>query len=66
MAWQTSGSAAPDPIAYMDAAAGVARRVASDYKRRLADAMDLGEGQVVLDMGCWPGTDLAALPTRSA
>lgn len=61
MTWPISATAAPDPIAYMDAAARAATRIAADYKRRLAAALDLTDGQVVLDLGCGPGTDLIEL-----
>jgi SAM-dependent methyltransferase len=54
-----SSTAAPDPIQYLDAAAGTAAGV--DYKRQLVDALDLRAGQTVLDLGCGPGTDLTAL-----
>ncbi|SCL28797.1 methyltransferase domain-containing protein [Micromonospora inyonensis] len=52
-------TAAPDQITYMDTAAGT--RVGLDYKRRLVDALDLRPGQVTVDLGCGPGTDLARL-----
>jgi ubiquinone/menaquinone biosynthesis C-methylase UbiE len=52
-------TAAPDHIDYLDAAA--ATRTGADYKRRLADALDLRLGQAVLDIGCGPGTDLERL-----
>jgi ubiquinone/menaquinone biosynthesis C-methylase UbiE len=52
-------TAAPHPIEYLDAAAGV--RVALDYKRRLFSALDVRAGQAVLDVGCGPGTDLGRL-----
>lgn len=49
----------PDQIDYLD-------RVASSvpgrgYKRALLQAMDVRPGHTVLDLGCGPGTDLAAL-----
>lgn len=50
--------AAPDPIDYLDRAA--ASDAGRDYKRRLLAGLRLGPGQVVLDVGCGPGTDLAA------
>jgi len=52
-------TAAPHPIEYLDAAAGV--RVALDYKRRLLSAFDVRAGHAVLDVGCGPGTDLGRL-----
>ncbi len=55
--------AAPDPIAYMDAAA---RSTAGrDYKRRVTELLDVRPGQVVVDLGCGPGTDLVALADRA-
>ena len=53
----TAATAAPDQIEYLDSAAAVGR----DYKQRFLDALDLSAGQVVLDTGCGPGTDLARL-----
>lgn len=50
---------APDPISYLDAAAATA--AARGYKQRLLDALDVRAGQVVLDLGCGPGTDLTRL-----
>lgn len=55
----TAATAAPDPIHYLDTAAGTA--VGIDYKRRLFDALDLHPGQTIVDIGCGPGTDLARL-----
>jgi ubiquinone/menaquinone biosynthesis C-methylase UbiE len=55
----TAAMAAPDPIAYMDAAASTA--VGMDYKQRFAASLDVWPGQTVLDVGCGPGTDLARL-----
>jgi SAM-dependent methyltransferase len=51
-----------DTIAYLDeaAAAGV------DYKRRLFRLLDLRPGHRVADLGCGPGTDLAALAAAVA
>ena len=46
-------------IEYLDRAAGSAP--GRDYKRRLLDALDVRAGHTVLDVGCGPGTDLAAL-----
>jgi ubiquinone/menaquinone biosynthesis C-methylase UbiE len=56
---RTAAVAAPDQIAYMDAAAGTA--VGADYKRRFLAALDVRPGQVVADVGCGPGTDLGRL-----
>ncbi|XTZ16740.1 methyltransferase domain-containing protein [Micromonospora echinospora] len=50
---------APDQIAYLDAAARTP--VGLDYKRRLLAALDVRPGQAAVDLGCGPGTDLAAL-----
>lgn len=61
-----TATAAPDPIAYMDAAASVAVDVAGDYKRRLLTALDVRAGHTVLDIGCGPGTDLRALVATGA
>jgi ubiquinone/menaquinone biosynthesis C-methylase UbiE len=52
-------TAAPDPIAYLDATATLP--VGRAYKSRLLDALDLRPGEAVLDLGCGPGTDLPAL-----
>lgn len=52
-------TAAPDPVEYLDRAAASA--TGRDYKRRLLDALDLRPGQVVIDVGCGPGTDLPAM-----
>jgi ubiquinone/menaquinone biosynthesis C-methylase UbiE len=57
-------TAAPDPVAYLDAAART--DAGRDYKRRLADALDLWPGHDVLDIGCGPGTDLPALSDVAA
>jgi ubiquinone/menaquinone biosynthesis C-methylase UbiE len=56
-----NATAAPDPIAYMDAGAQAAVRIAADYKRRAVDALALRPGDVVVDLGCGPGTDLPRL-----
>jgi ubiquinone/menaquinone biosynthesis C-methylase UbiE len=50
---------APDPISYLDsvAATGAGRTI----KRRLLTGLDIQPGQVALDVGCGPGTDLAQL-----
>ncbi|GAA2595024.1 hypothetical protein GCM10010399_26980 [Dactylosporangium fulvum] len=59
MSQLTVATAAPDPITYMDTAAGTA--VGRDYKQRLVGALDLQRGHAVVDVGCGPGTDLARL-----
>lgn len=50
---------AGERIAYLDGAA--ASEVGRDYKRRMLQMLDLRVGQTVVDVGCGPGTDLAAL-----
>ncbi|MGO4428012.1 helix-turn-helix transcriptional regulator, partial [Streptomyces sp. MCAF7] len=52
-------AAVPDRIGYLDRLAGT--DVGRSYKRLVLDALDIRPGQTVLDMGCGPGTDLAAL-----
>lgn len=47
------------PVPYLDAVA--ATDAARSYKRDLLAALDVAPGHVVLDVGCGPGTDLAAL-----
>ena len=59
MVGHTAATAAPDQIAYMDAAASTA--VGMDYKQRFAASLDLRPGQTVVDIGCGPGTDLSRL-----
>jgi len=49
-----------DQIAYLDQAAA---SDAGQYKQRLLTGLDLQPGHSVLDVGCGPGTDLAALAT---
>ena len=49
----------PAHVTYLDEVA--ATRHGRDYKRRLLEALDPQPGQVALDVGCGPGTDLAAL-----
>ncbi|MFI2210605.1 methyltransferase domain-containing protein [Streptomyces sp. NPDC020141] len=50
---------APDETVYLDRVAATdAGRV---YKGLMLDALDARPGQTVLDLGCGPGTDLAAL-----
>src|SRR4051812_25976307 len=49
----------PDPVAYLGE---VARsRQGRDYKGVVLESLELGPGLVVLDVGCGPGTDLAAM-----
>jgi ubiquinone/menaquinone biosynthesis C-methylase UbiE len=55
----SASSAAPDPVAYIDAAAATPAGVG--YKQRLLAALQLCAGQVVADIGCGPGNDLGAL-----
>ncbi|MFI6924651.1 methyltransferase domain-containing protein [Nonomuraea spiralis] len=52
-------SSRPDPIAYLDHVA--ATDVGRGYKRQVLDLLELRPGQTVLDLGCGPGTDLAAM-----
>ncbi len=52
-------TATPDPIAYLDRVA--ATDLGRFYKGRMLDALDVCPGHTVLDLGCGPGTDLAAL-----
>ncbi|MCA2214339.1 methyltransferase domain-containing protein [Jidongwangia harbinensis] len=54
----------PDPIAYLDTAAGTA--VGRSYKQRFVRALDVRPGHLVLDIGCGPGTDLARLAGTGA
>jgi len=49
----------PSQVAYLDQVAAISH--GRDYKRRLLEALDPRPGQVALDLGCGPGTDLAAL-----
>jgi SAM-dependent methyltransferase len=51
----------PDPITYLDHAAAAGRA----YKQRLLDALDLRPDHTALDIGCGPGTDLAAMAERA-
>jgi ubiquinone/menaquinone biosynthesis C-methylase UbiE len=49
----------PDPVAYLGE---VARSTQGrDYKAAVLESLELGPEQVVLDIGCGPGTDLAAM-----
>lgn len=50
---------APGHVEYLDAAAATA--AGRSYKQRFLDVFDVRPGQVVLDMGCGPGTDLVQL-----
>ncbi|MGC4814379.1 methyltransferase domain-containing protein [Micromonospora sp. DT228] len=59
MTQHVEATAAPDQIAYLDAAAGTA--VGLDYKQRFRAALDLSPGHAVVDIGCGPGTDLGRL-----
>ncbi|WP_226899627.1 methyltransferase domain-containing protein [Nonomuraea phyllanthi] len=54
----------PDPIAYLDQVA--ASTAGRDYKQQVLELLDLHPGQTVLDIGCGPGTDLAAMATAVA
>ncbi|MEV4373285.1 methyltransferase domain-containing protein [Nonomuraea sp. NPDC049637] len=49
----------PDPIAYLDHVAST--DVGRSYKRQVLDLLALRPGHTVLDLGCGPGTDLAAM-----
>ncbi|MGI5487919.1 methyltransferase domain-containing protein [Microtetraspora malaysiensis] len=54
----------PDPIAYLD---GVAASLPGQaYKQQVLHLLDLHPGQCVLDIGCGPGTDLAAMAAAVA
>ncbi|WP_433465245.1 methyltransferase domain-containing protein [Spirillospora sp. CA-128828] len=49
----------PDPIVYLDQVAASAPGRA--YKRHALELLDLKPGHTVLDIGCGPGTDFAAM-----
>lgn len=51
------GVPSPDKVAYMHDVAAAA----ADYKRQLLDLLELAPGLSVLDLGCGPGADLAAM-----
>src|SRR5689334_1983104 len=55
----SASSGGPDSVAYMDAAAATPAGV--QYKQRLLTVLQLHAGQVAVDIGCGPGTDLGAL-----
>ncbi|MES4904811.1 MULTISPECIES: methyltransferase domain-containing protein [unclassified Streptomyces] len=52
-------AAVPDRIGYLDRLAGT--DVGRSYKQLVLDALDARPGHTALDLGCGPGTDLAAL-----
>ncbi|MER6144776.1 methyltransferase domain-containing protein [Streptomyces sparsogenes] len=52
-------AAVPDRIGYLDRLAGTA--AARSYKQVMRDALEARPGHTALDLGCGPGTDLAAL-----
>ncbi|MEO3972941.1 methyltransferase domain-containing protein [Streptomyces sp. CAU 1734] len=52
-------TAAPDPVAYLDRVAGSG--TGRHYKSVMLELLGLASGLSVLDLGCGPGTDLAAL-----
>ncbi|MEV0645683.1 methyltransferase domain-containing protein [Phytomonospora sp. NPDC050363] len=49
----------PDRVGYLDRAA--ASESGRAYKPLLLDALEIGPGHTVVDLGCGPGTDLAAM-----
>ncbi|HEX6872883.1 MAG TPA: methyltransferase domain-containing protein [Micromonosporaceae bacterium] len=55
----TEMTAAPRAIDYLDQAAR--SRAGQHYKQRFLAALEVRAGQVVADIGCGPGTDLARL-----
>lgn len=56
--------ARPDPAAYLDQVA--ASMPGRAYKREVLELLDLRPGQTAVDLGCGPGTDLAAMATALA
>ncbi|MGW3661103.1 methyltransferase domain-containing protein [Streptomyces sp. NPDC005151] len=52
-------SAVPDEIGYLDRLA--ATDLARSYKSVMLDALDARPGEIALDLGCGPGTDLSVL-----
>ncbi|MEU3301702.1 methyltransferase domain-containing protein [Streptomyces sp. NPDC006678] len=52
-------SAVPDEVGYLDRVA--ATELGRSYKSDMLDALDVRPGDTALDLGCGPGTDLAAL-----
>ncbi|GAA1897571.1 methyltransferase domain-containing protein [Streptantibioticus ferralitis] len=61
---RTYGVPRPDRVAYLDQAAATAP--ARAYKARLLTELELRSGHTVLDVGCGPGTDLAAMAAAVA
>ena len=59
VAEQLFETAVPDRIGYQDRIA--ATEFAQSYKQLAVEALNVRPGQTVLDLGCGPGTDLAAL-----
>lgn len=58
----TLGASRPNPAAYMLRTAATA--AGRSYKQELLELLDVHAGQTALDLGCGPGTDLAALAER--
>ncbi|NUP01376.1 MAG: methyltransferase domain-containing protein [Nonomuraea sp.] len=61
---EIDASSRPDPVAYLDQVA--ATDAGRGYKRQVLELLDLRPGQTVLDIGCGPGTDLAAMAAAVA
>uniref|UniRef100_A0AAU2W237 Methyltransferase domain-containing protein n=1 Tax=Streptomyces sp. NBC_00008 TaxID=2903610 RepID=A0AAU2W237_9ACTN len=59
---QTLGMSRPDQASYM--LRGAASEAGRAYKQHLLDLLDIQAGQIALDVGCGPGTDLPALAER--